>query len=385
MDGNQKPKRLLCIVGSMDAGGAETFLMKIYRTIDRCKYQMDFYVSTQKKGFYDDEIISLGGKIYNSVPKTKNILKSFVNLRRIVKKGKYDCVMRVSQHSLSTLELIAARFGGATTLIFRSSNSGTGGGKINSLLHNIFKFLPKIIPTIKIAPSTEAAEFMFGRDCIKRGKVHIIRNAIDVEQFAFNNNQRNLIRKELNIENKFVVGHVGRFNSQKNHAFLIDIFKEIYKDNPDSVLLLVGKGELESIIRQKIDLLGLKNNVIFTGVRSDIPQIMMAMDVFIFPSFYEGMPNTVIEAQATGLPCVISDTITKEVKITESVKFLSLKQTSVEWATLAQKSIKGLERGETKGEFSKYGYDIEQESKRFINLIFNKDLVSINKNCTLGK
>ena len=108
MDGNQKPKRLLCIVGSMDAGGAETFLMKIYRTIDRCKYQMDFYVSTQKKGFYDDEIISLGGKIYNSVPKTKNILKSFVNLRRIVKKGKYDCVMRVSQHSLSTLELIAA-------------------------------------------------------------------------------------------------------------------------------------------------------------------------------------------------------------------------------------------------------------------------------------
>src|SRR5690554_2008927 len=129
MGDNQEQKRLLCIVGSMDAGGAETFLMKMYRAIDRSKYQMDFYVSTQNKAFYDEEILSMAGKIYNSIPKTKNPVKSFKNLRKTVKNGKYDYVMRISQHSISTLELIAAKCGGAKTLIFRSSNSGTGGGK----------------------------------------------------------------------------------------------------------------------------------------------------------------------------------------------------------------------------------------------------------------
>ncbi|MDD4077611.1 MAG: glycosyltransferase, partial [Bacilli bacterium] len=121
-------KRLLCIVGSMNAGGAETFLMKVYRVLDKKKYQMDFYVSISDEGFYDKEIISMGGKVLRSIPKTKKLISSFISIKNIVKQQKYDIVLRVSQHSLSTLDLLAAKFGGAKRLIYRSSNSNTGGG-----------------------------------------------------------------------------------------------------------------------------------------------------------------------------------------------------------------------------------------------------------------
>lgn len=371
MENKKELKRLLCIVGSMDAGGAETFLMKIYRNLDKSKYQMDFFVYTQEKAFYDEEILSMGGRIYNSVPKTKSLFKSFTNLKQIVENEKYDYVMRISQHSLSVIELIAARVGGAKTLIFRSSNSATGGGKINTLLHYLFVWLPKIVPTIKIAPSTEAAEFMFGKDSVIKGRVHLINNAIDVDRFNFNKKGRDAIRKELNLEDKFVVGHVGRFNYQKNHTFLIDIFSEIHKTNSNSVLVLVGKGELENKIKEKINSLGLENDVVFTGVRQDVPQIMMAMDIFVFPSFYEGMPNTLIEAQATGLPCVVSDTITKEAKITNLVRYMSIDTNPINWAE-AVLETKENQRENLKHIFVDKGFEIKSVTRLFERLIFNQ-------------
>src|SRR5690554_1381472 len=156
------PKRLLCIVGEMSAGGAETFLMKVYRALDKTRYQIDFLVFSEEEGFYEKEIKSMGGKVFHSVPKTKGIINFFKTIKEIIKLEGYNYVMRISQHSLSTLDLVAARFGGAKTLIYRSSNSGTGGGRISLVLHLLFKWLPKTVPTVKIAPSTEAAEFVFG-------------------------------------------------------------------------------------------------------------------------------------------------------------------------------------------------------------------------------
>lgn len=370
MDTDNKRKRLLCIVGGMNAGGAETFLMKIYRALDKKKYQMDFYVAKQEEGYYDKEIITMGGNIYYSIPKSKNIIKSFVAIKEIVRREKYYYVMRVSQHSISAIDLLAAKQGGAKTLVYRSSNSGTGGGRVNRILHFIFRWLTIIIPTVRIAPSTEAAEFMFGKNCIKNRKAIIVKNAIAIEDFKFDQERRANIRWEFGIEEKFVVGHVGRFNHQKNHCFLVEIFSEIVKKNDNSVLLLVGKGELENEIKGKIKLLNLEDKVIFTGVRADVPDILMAMDVFIFPSYFEGMPNTVIEAQATGLKCIVSDSITREAQITDRVSFESLDSIPEEWAAAAIENDNEIGRMNMAEYLKNNGYDINLSVKEFENIIF---------------
>ncbi len=365
-------KRLLCIVGSMNAGGAETFLMKLYRKIDKSHFQMDFAVATADKGYYDDEILSMGGRIYQINPKSSGIIRNFQEIKKLVKREKYDYVMRTSQHSLSALELFAARLGGAKTTVFRSSNSNTTSTKSKEvLIHRFFRFLPRWNANIKLAPSTEAAEFMFGKNCVKKGKAILLHNALDLNVYSFDEQTRNHIRKEFSIDdNVKIIGHVGRFSKQKNHSFLLDIFSEIHKKNPDTVLMLVGKGELEDKIKEKIKALNLDGSVIFTGVRSDIPALLSAMDVFVFPSFYEGMPNTVIEAQATGLPCLIADTITKEANVTGLVRYMPLKVPE-EWAKEALNMISDT-RMQTKEIMIKNGYDIENVSKEFVRLVFGE-------------
>jgi glycosyltransferase involved in cell wall biosynthesis len=362
-------KRLLCIVSAMNAGGAETALMKMYRTLDTTKYQMDFYCMSQEEGYYEKEINSMGGKVYHSIPKSENFIKSFLGIKDTVQQNNYNYVIRVSQHSLATLDLVAAKFGGAKVLIQRSSNSDSGS-RLSCVLHNIFKWLPMTVPTLKIAPSTEAAKYTFGKNCVKNGEAIIIKNAVPVDKYIFKQEIRDKTRKEFGIKDEFVVGHVGRFNNQKNHSFLIETFSEIVKKHENSILLLVGKGELESNIIRKTEELGLTNKVIFTGVRSDVPDIMMAMDVFVFPSFFEGMPNAVIEAQATGLPCIISDTITKESQITDLVKYLSLNYSPDEWAEASITYCNGFIRKDMRRDFVEKGYDIETVTRQFEKIIF---------------
>ncbi len=324
-------KRMLCIVGGMNAGGAETFLMKVYRALDKTQYQMDFAVAVKEKGFYDDEILSMGGKIFHIIPKTKGFLKNFFDIKRIVKENGYKSVLRTSQHSLSALELLAARLGGAKITIFRSSNSDTTtGNHLDQLLHKICMFMPRFFANVRIAPSTEAAEFMFGKNSVKNGVAQIVCNGIDLDYYKFDDFARKKIRHELGLDNCFVVGHVGRFNEQKNHEFLVNVFFELQKKRNDARLLLVGKGELESKIRELCCSLGINDKVVFTGVRSDLSALYSAMDVFAFPSLYEGMPNTVIEAQACGLKCIISDRITKEADLTSSVSYLPIKENDIQ-------------------------------------------------------
>ncbi|HFD2030266.1 TPA: glycosyltransferase family 1 protein [Clostridium perfringens] len=365
-------KRILCIVGSMNAGGAETFLMKLYRNIDRTKYQMDFCVAIKEPGIYDNEIKSLGGKILYTTPKSKGAVKSFMSIRKIVSENKYEYVMRVSQHSLSGIELIAAKLGGAKTTIFRSSNTQTGGGFINRLLHKICLPITKFVPDIKIAPSTEAADFMFGKNSIKKRNALILPNALDINLYMYDKKNRAKYREELDLKDKFVIGHVGRLTYQKNHDYLIDIFAEIKSKMNNSVLLIIGKGELRSEIEEKVEKLSLTDSVMFLGVREDIPQLLSAMDVFIFPSFFEGMPNTVIEAQTSGLPCIISDTITKEAAVTQYVKFLSLNDSVKTWASKVLEFVDASDekRKLVVQEIISNGYNIENTVKSFVDIVF---------------
>lgn len=363
-------KRLLCIVGSMNAGGAETFLMKIYRQLDKTKYQMDFAVAVQEKGFYDDEIISMGGKIFHITPKSEGLIKNFRSIKRLVKDEKYQCVLRTSQHSLSALELLAAWMGGAKTRVFRSSNSNTTtGGGTDLKLHKICMFMPRWFANVRIAPSTEAAEFMFGKGCIAKGKAQLVHNGIDLNLYHFDEQNRQSVRAEFGVEDKYVIGHVGRFNQQKNHKKLIEIFEELKREKPDAVLLLVGKGELEGDIKKLVRDKCLADSVIFAGVRSDVPRLLSGMDVFVFPSLYEGMPNTVIEAQASGLPSIVADTITREANITGLVTYLPLSLPAEKWALKILENS-NLYREEAATKLVEKNYDIRSVEKAFIQIAF---------------
>lgn len=365
-------KRILCIVGSMDAGGAETFLMKVYRMLDKTKYQMDFAVAKEEKGYYDDEILSMGGRIFHIVPKSRGLIKNFNDVKNLVKREKFRYVLRTSQNSLSALELFAARLGGAKVCVYRSSNAGVNTRK-EIVFHKVFGFMTRIFPTMRIAPSTEAAEFMFGKNCVKRGKAHILHNGLDYKQYKFNPASRGMLRTQMGLEDKFVVGHIGRFNIQKNHSFLIEVFGEIVKKCDNAALVLVGVGELEQEIKNKVSGLGLDDKVVFAGRRSDVPDLLSAFDIMLMPSLYEGMPNVVIEAQASGLPCVISDTITHEADITGLVKYMPITVTPDKWAEATLDMAKNTARKDTLEQFTKQGYELSDVTERFVQLIFGRE------------
>ncbi|MFR4582438.1 glycosyltransferase family 1 protein [Clostridium cadaveris] len=361
-------KRLLCIVSSLDTGGAETFMMKVFRSMPS-NYKLDFIVST-KDGFYEKEVISLGGKIYRVPLRTKHPFKTFIKINKIVKNNKYNYILKLCDTPIGYFDLFAAKIGGSNRICVRSCNSSSSESKIKRVINNLLRPMFNNIIDVKIAPSILAAEYTFGKKQVENGNVNFLHNAVDLQVYKYTEEGRNKIRKEFNLESEqLVIGHIGRFNYQKNHMFLLSIFAEIQKENKNSVLMLVGTGEKKDELIYNIEKLGLRKSVIFTGVRSDIPDLLSAMDIFVFPSYFEGMPNTIIEAQATGLPCILSDTITKEAKITEIIKYLSLEETAQVWAKEALKLSK-LKRKNMKEEFEKAHYDIQSTVSEFIKLIF---------------
>lgn len=362
-------KRILCLISSMNAGGAETFLMKLYRNIDRTCYQMDFCVNVENEGFYEKEILSLGGKIYRIPTKSENLKEFKRQLFNLVKTEKYEYVLRITSNAAGFMDLKIAKKAGAAVCVARSSNSSDGDGLKYRVINRISRLLYMRYVDVKLAPSELAAEYTFGKGSVRKGRVSLLHNAVDLDQYMYSEALRNAVRQELNLGEKLVVGHIGRFNVQKNHAFLTDIFKAVKDRRENAVLLLVGTGALETQIRERLVGLGLEDSVVFAGVRSDIASLLSAMDVFVFPSFYEGMPNTVIEAQANGLPCVISDSITKEANITGLVRYLPLTDGAEIWADNAIAAVSEL-RKDTRRDFLKNGYDIDSTVKEFIRLVF---------------
>lgn len=364
-------KRLLCLLSGMNAGGAETFLMKIYRSIDRLKYQMDFCININSECFYEKEIIALGGKIYRIPPKSQSLSQFKKHLTEIVKNGQYKYVLRITSSAFGFMDLKIAKKAGSYICSARSSNSSDGNSFKSKIVHLLGKIFYSKYVDVKIAPSDLAAQYTFGKGMYKKGKVHILHNALDLDVYKFDEQKRKNIRDEFSIgEHVKVIGHIGRFSEQKNHSFLLDVFDQIHHKNPTSMLMLVGKGELEKQIKTKITALKLDDSVIFTGVRSDIPALLSSMDVFVFPSFYEGMPNTVIEAQATGLPCVISDKITKEADIMGQVKYMSLKNSIEDWAKEVLALMGTNTRIDVKDKFIENHYDIESVVTEFTKLVF---------------
>lgn len=360
-------ERVLCIVSAMNTGGAETFLMKIYRQIDKSKYQIDFCVNTAAN-YYGEEIERMGGEIFIVPLKSKHPIMSFKAISKLIMKEGYSGVMRVSQHSLAVLDLIAARRGGATKLIMRSSNANSGTMLLN-ILHKAFRFLPRAVPSVKIAPSLKAAEYTFGRSISKKNNFYLIKNGLDIERYAFNEKKRKGIRSSYGWEGRYVIGHIGRFEPQKNHRFLLSVFEKIYQEDKDAVLVLIGSGKLWEEIKTEAEKKGIMDRVSFLGIQDDVPGFLSAFDCFVLPSLYEGMPNTAIEAQTSGLKCYVSDMVTEEVKVTDLVALLSIEKVD-EWVEEIRSHSTVHDRKIYAELMASEGYDIKDCTKKFVHAVW---------------
>lgn len=359
-------KKILCIVDSMDTGGSETMLMKIYRQIVAYNIKLDFIVLSNKNGFYDNEIIKLGGYLHDlsGIPSHNHPIRRLKAIYNFFASHNYEYVLVPTSNFYRSLYALMAKLAGVQTVAIRSTNSSTCMGEFADFVERRLQFIPRISSHIRFAPSKLAGDFLFGCN----SDYYILHNGIDIGQFSYREDIRKFKRKQLGLEDKIVVGHIGRFSKQKNHKFLIDVFYEFYKQNKNTALLLIGDGELKTEIKNQVDVLGLSNYVIFLGVRQDISELFMSMDIFLFPSLYEGMPNVVIEAQATGLPCVISDSITSECKVTSLVHFQSIKGDSKIWSDDMNKILsKNVTNRECfADELKMSGYDITYVANFFI-------------------
>ena len=326
--------RVLHVVPNMNSGGIENLIMNIYRNIDREKLQFDFLVHYNKRSYFDDEIEKLGGKIYRfPVLENKNLIKYLIDLNRFFSLHREYKIIHGHMSSLAFFYLGLAKKNGIPVRIAHSHGSSHLKSIKGYLKHIMFR-LAKINANYYFACSTEAGKYLFGN----KSKFKIIPNAIDLNKFKFDNKKRIEIRKKLGLKYKFVIGHVGRFSMEKNHDFIIDIYNAYFKINKNSALVLIGVGELEKKIKEKINELNLNDNVLMLGLRNDVADLYQAMDLFLMSSIYEGLPLTGIEAQESGLCCLFSDTITKEVKISNNIKFLSLSDSCEKWAEEIAKS-----------------------------------------------
>ena len=361
--------RVLHVTEMLQAAGIESFIMNVYRNIDRERIQFDFFITRDEKEFYDDEISKLGGKKFvTNFNQNSNVfirvLKESKALYKFLKKSDYQIIHVHSGTPLRIFYLLAAKCAGVKKRIYHSHSAEVKGPHSNlGIKKVIFKFLKVFFPlfgTDFFACSKAAGEWMYTKNMIRHDKVRVIYNGINSIEFQYDEEVRKVYRKELGLENKFVIGHVGRFNTQKNHTFLIDIFREIQTMDKQTVLLLLGEGELEGNIREKVSNLNLSETVKFLGVRHDVNKVMQAMDAFVLPSNYEGLPVVGVEAQAAGLPMFWSDNITNEVVITPNINLLSLNLSAKEWAKIIMQKGKKNHRKNMLDYIVKSGYDLSK-------------------------
>lgn len=369
--------KILYLVNSLGKGsGVMSFVMNTYRNIDRKNIQIDFIVNKKTEVSYEKELKELGANIYYILAPQKisisGLRKYFKKVWNFFKlhKGEYDII-----HShVPTFNFwyfpIAKKFGIGKRIVH--SHSSNSSSRIVSRIRNFF-----LLTTVKktanyfIACSKEAAIYLFGKKLVYKNKVAIINNGIDIERFSYNEGMRNTIRRELGLEGKFILGHVGRFSNEKNHKFLIETFFKIKQIYPQSILLLIGEGSLKKNIENRITELNLTENVIFLGLRDDVHQIMQAMDSFVLPSLFEGLGIVAIEAQAAGLPCYVSEGVPREVNITNLVTYISLNKSPDYWAQEIVKKNSSSSRFLYAKAIKSKNYDIVDTAKKLENFYYD--------------
>lgn len=362
--------RILHTLPTLDGGGIDRVLYE-YSIRMAPDIKIDFIVHTDYKGILEDDLINKGCQIFHIPPLHTNRKEYFSRINKIIKNGHYDLI-HVSQGYKGLIFLVYAKFYGIKTRIVHSHSAFIPESKKEHFIRLGCTFLTKCIATSLFACGKDAGLWMWGRKDYERGKICIMTNAINVNAFEFSQEKRKLQRDKHNLNDKFVIGNVARISHEKNHHFLIKVFSEIHKMRQDAVLILIGRGELEQEVRTQVTQLGLDESVLFMGVREDVSDLINAMDVFLLPSLYEGLPVTLVEVQANGLTSIVSDNVTKEIKIAENIHYLSLNDNEIEWAQY----ICSLQESPRKNYVAGSQYDIEVAVRKMMDF-YHK---SIKKN-----
>ena len=363
----QQPVRVLHAVTYMGRGGIETMIMNYYRQIDRSKVQFDFLVHRDFRADYDDEIESLGGRIYRLPPMVIWHRSYYKALNSFFTEHPEYRIVHSHLNCMSTVILKAAKKHGVPVRIAHSHAYGT-----RFVVRDYYRVRLPGVSTQLLACGKQAGDWMF------RGAAYrVIPNAIDVDRYIYDPLKRREIRASLGIPaGAFVLGHIGRLNYIKNHTFLINVFAEVKKQKPESVLLLVGDGELRDELEKKVKDLGLGDSVVFTGIRSDVPDLTQAMDCFVFPSLTEGLPVALVEAQAAGLPCLISTGVPPEAAMISETRHVELSAGAAHWAKLALECSK-LPRLDTRAAIAEAGFDIKMNAEYLQNYYLEHGKVEV--------
>ncbi len=360
-------ERVAVVMGKMHSGGKKNLVMEYYRHIDRAKIQFDFICDSDSNAIPQDEIESLGGRVF-IVPPYQHIFKNMSAIRKLCKKNHYKIL-----HSYNgTMNVFSMFIGWQTNIPIRinESISMAHKGDRKTLIKNILKPFSRLFATNFCANGEECGRWQFGDTLYNEGDVKIFKTVIDTEKYQYNPTERECVRSELGVNDNLVIGHIGRLTEQKNTLFIIEIFAEILKLEPKASLLIIGDGNLREEMLSKINSLGITNNVIYLGRREDIVQFYQAMDAFLLPSLYEGLPVVGLEAEACGLPVFFSTEIPTESNACEDLGyFISLELTAKEWAeivineTIKHKAI----RKDRTEEVARAGFDSVLEANSLLD------------------
>lgn len=372
MDNNNEPVRIL-VSAPLGIGGVTNMMINIQSHMDRSKLNFDYLTYHDRKEDSEDLVTALGShKLVASadyIPvKPLRRLVRINEIRKVCKKNNVKILHYNADSAADVTNILGAKLGGVKYITIHSHNAGYGtSGKGIKITSRLLKPLIPLLCDNYWGCSDLAAKFLFPKSIINSGNYSVLPNGIELERYDYNPSVRKEIRKQLGITNQFVVGHAGRFSDQKNHTFILDIFRKVYEKNPKAVLLLFGIGELLEPMKEKAKYLGINECTIFYGASNEMYKMWQAMDVFLMPSLHEGLPVTGIEAQASGLPCIFSDTITKEVDIIGKSEFLSLSDLPEVWADHILKHEKDVRESGVPA-LKNAHYDIQQTTEKVMEL-----------------
>ena len=363
--------RVLHVLGSLSCGGIQTTLMNLYRNIDRSNIQFDFLISLGAKKYYEEEARSLGARIFRRPMRTKNPVGNMAGLVRVLKKHPEITIVHI--HNATTLIAIDSLLAMLCNVPVRIAHSHSAPA-ISLPMQKTFRPLLRATATHWAGCSTDAGISMFGEKIHKSNKWVFLPNAQNLEPFRFDVKRRNDVREKLGLNGKLVLLSAGRLEPVKNHLFLLEVLACALKEYPELILLIAGEGSLEKALLNKAAGLGATNFVRLLGIRNDIPDLMQAADVFLFPSLHEGFGISAIEAQAAGLPCLLSDTIPAQAKVTNLVEFLPICQGPEIWAQriLAHKAFS---RYDTLEDVRNSGYDVMEAVKKLEDFYTGKNIM----------
>lgn len=364
---NNKKVRVLNIIGRRPTGGIGSVVYNYQNNFTDTNLEFDYMLFTEgNDGDFDKKVKYLGSKIY-IMPSLKyfNIIKIFKEVSDFFKKkGKHYDIIHLHSINIGFICYPIAKKNGIKNLIAHSHSVVYSNNKFNSIRNRILCIPLKKWANKYFACSKDAGKFLFGETAIENKEVYIMNNAIDCEDFKYNEKIRLDVRKSLRINDELLIGNVGRFSKEKNHEFLIDIFLEIKRKKNNSKLLLVGDGETISKIKDKVTLNGIEDSVIFLGRRNDISSILQAIDIFISTSLFEGFGISLIEAQCSGLLTISSDIVPDEVKVTDNIYTYSLNDTPKLWADRIIFEYNNFYRKDQSDKIKQHGFDIKEEATK---------------------